>query len=460
MKKSRVKFLGLATAALLGTACSTENGTTPVGDVGGSSTAGHGTGGGSASDTGGSSASSGGASAGGTATGGGSSTTGGTATGGGSSTTGGTATTGGSSPGTGGNATGGSSPGTGGNATGGGTTVTGGTATGGGSALTGGSATTGGAANTGGTATGGTATGGSATGGSSACAAATITQVSAADYQIKVCNLTMDVNPQIGARITTMSLGGTNVIKGSSTSSSTTDWGSTFWTSPQSAWDGNTSTTGDWPPPTQIDSDPYTPTVNGTHLVTTGKANANLGASVTKDFSADATTGWMTILYTILATKAIQAAPWEITRVPRGGLVFFPCPTGNTLNKGPLTTMTQSSGMAWFDDSLQSIPASSGPKAIADGSGGWMAYARNGLLFVKKFPDQPSSAFAPGEGDVEVYPGSDYLELEVQGPYTSIASGSSLGWTTKWKVVTIPSGVALTPDSAALITLAQQTAAS
>jgi hypothetical protein len=267
-------------------------------------------------------------------------------------------------------------------------------------------------------------------------------------------NVVFEVDPNVGARITTMSLGGTNAIVGSGTS--TTNWGSTFWTSPQSAWDGNTSTTGDWPPPTQVDSDPYSAAVNGAHLVTTGTANTTLGASVTKDFSADATSGWVTILYTIHATKAIQAAPWEITRVPRGGLVFFPMATGASLNKGPLTTMSQSSGMAWFDDASQSITSPSGAKAIADGSGGWLGYALSGLLFIKKFPDQPSSAFAPGEGDVEVYPGSGYLELEDQGPYTSIASGSSLGWTTNWKVVTIPGSVTVSAGSATLIAFAQQ----
>jgi hypothetical protein len=263
-----------------------------------------------------------------------------------------------------------------------------------------------------------------------------------------------EVDPNVGARITTLSLGGTNAIVGSG--SSTTNWGSTFWTSPQSAWDGNTSTTGDWPPPTQIDSDPYSAAVNGAHLVTTGTANTTLGASVTKDFSADANSGWVTILYTIHASKAIQAAPWEISRVPRGGLVFFPMATGASLSKGPLTTMTQASGTAWFDDASKSITSPSGAKAIADGSGGWLAYALNGLLFLKQFPDQPSSAFAPGEGDVEVYPGSGYLELEDQGPYTSMASGGSLGWTTNWKVVSIPSSVTVSVDSATLIAFVQQ----
>jgi hypothetical protein len=181
-----------------------------------------------------------------------------------------------------------------------------------------------------------------------------------------------------------------------------------------------------------------------------------LGVSVSKDFSADAGTSWITIVYTIKATKAVQAAPWENCRVPRGGLAFFPA--GASLTKGPLT-MTESASIDWFDDASKSATSPSGAKAIADGSGGWSAYALNGNLFLRKFTNTAASAQAPGEGQDEIYPGSGFLELEVQGPYTSIPAGGSLVWTIAWRIVKIPTSVTVSAGSTTLADFAKQQAA-
>jgi hypothetical protein len=472
------KSLGLAIAALVASACSASNGTDKVIETGGSPAAGQATGGGSA--TGGSSTTGGGSTTGGSATGGGSNTggsaTGGSSTTGGGSTTGGSATGGGSTTGgstTGGSETGGGST-TGGTSTGGGST-TGGTATGGSSTTTGGTATGGTA--TGGTATGGTATGGAGTGGSSACAAATITMVSSSDYQLKVCNLTLDVNPLVGARVTKLTL----TPSGSSTptdilrpytcsayngNDACNSSGITFWTSPQSAWP-NAS----WPPVAAIDGNNYAVTDGGAtsgHLVLTGTENSTQGVAVTKDFSADGATGWITATYTMKASKAAQVAPWQIARVPRGGLVFFPSTT--TAIKSPSSsctwTMTQGSSYDWINDQNQtSVSCSDGSKYVADGAAvpgqtyTLLGYALNGNLLLFKFPNVAQGSFAPNEADIEVYPGSGYIELEAQGAYTSLAANGTSAWTIQWRVVPIDSGVTVAANSSSLITFAQQQAA-
>jgi hypothetical protein len=244
-----------------------------------------------------------------------------------------------------------------------------------------------------------------------------------------------------------LSLGGTNMLPASS--SDTTTWGAVFWTSPQSGWDSN------WPPPKALDSDAYTGGISGNHLVLDSAAYAALGVSVSKDFSADSATGWITVVYTIKASKAVKAAPWENCRVLRGGLAFFPA--GTSLAKGPLT-MTESASMAWFDDAPKTATRASGEKAIADGSGGWMAYALGGNLLLRKFTDTPVSAHAPGEGDTEIYPGPSFLELEVQGAYTSIPAGGSLSWTVAWKIVKIPTSVTVGAGSTTLADFAKQQA--
>jgi hypothetical protein len=121
--------------------------------------------------------------------------------------------------------------------------------------------------------------------------------------------------------------------------------------------------------------------------------------------------------------------------------------------------MTQTAGIDWFDDTSKSATSTSGAKSISDGSGGWSAYALGGNLFLRKFTNTPASAQAPGEGQDEIYPGSGFLELEVQGPYTSIPAGGNLAWTIAWRIVTIPTTVTVSAGSTTLADFAKQQAA-
>jgi len=193
-----------------------------------------------------------------------------------------------------------------------------------------------------------------------------------------------------------------------------------------------------------------------------GSENAVFGASVEKDFSADDKACSIALRYTIKASKPIAAAPWEITRVPRGGIAFFPQGDSTRLAAGPLspytsTTAANTASIVWVDDTSKGAPVPvGGAKLVADGAGGWLAYALHDVLFIKRFTDVPPAAFAPKEGDIEVYPGSDYLELEVQGAYTQLNAGDSIPWTVQWRAVAIPSTVSVTVGSATLLEFAQQ----
>jgi hypothetical protein len=57
-----------------------------------------------------------------------------------------------------------------------------------------------------------------------------------------------------------------------------------------------------------------------------------------------------------------------------------------------------------------------------------MAHVKNDRLLVKKFPDVPVDAYAPGEAEIELYanPDGSYIEIEQQGAYTTLAPGSSI----------------------------------
>ncbi len=380
---------------------------------------------------------------------------------GGSNATGGTSATTTSAPATGGAATGGAATG---GATAGG--ASGGAATGGKSSTGGASTTLGGSSAPGGAATGGTAAGGASS------SPVTPQKVSDTDYRFTVGSVVLDINPQIGARVTSLKYSTTDIIKpytcaAYNANDTCNNSGSTFWTSPQSAWDGVVGGSNVWPPVAATDGSPYTPAVNGTHLVLTGSADTTLGASVTKDISADAGTGWITMTYTITATKAIQAAGWQITRVARGGIVFFPFTTA-TNSTPPWTlspTGTAPNQTEWIDDATQSsLLGTNGSKLIADGGNSgqaftWLAYALGGNLLLLKYPNVAATAFAPSEGDTEVYPGgSTYMELEAQGPYGSLAANATSTWTVQWRVVPIPSSVTVAAGSATLLSFAQSQA--
>src|SRR5262245_40364941 len=228
-----------------------------------------------------------------------------------------------------------------------------------------------------------------------------------------------------------------------------TTWGSVFWTSPRSAWTPVT-----WPPPPNIDNGNYLAAIVGSHLMASGTADTSIGVSMAKDYSADAGSGWIKIAYTIKATKAQRAAPWEVSRVPRGGIVFFPVPSASAVTKGPLT-ITTANNIVWFDDAPKTATSPNGDKLYADGTT-WTAYLLGRNLFLKRFTDTPASMQPTGEGEIDVYPGNGFLEFEVQGPYTQIAASGSLAWSIEWKVVTVPTAISVTSGSTALVDLAKQ----
>jgi hypothetical protein len=190
-------------------------------------------------------------------------------------------------------------------------------------------------------------------------------------------------------------------------------------------------------------------------LIVASATDPTMGINITKDYSVDGASGWISIAYKIGVTSARKAAPWEDTRVPRGGVAFFP---GSVIAAGPLTVST-TSGVVWFDDKSQSATSPDGSKATGNGTSGWSAYAVNGVLFLKKFANVPMSSFAPSEGNVDIYPGMGFLEVEVLGAYTSIPANGSLSFSVQWRVAKIPATVTVAAGSSTLLDFAMQQAA-
>lgn len=239
-------------------------------------------------------------------------------------------------------------------------------------------------------------------------------------YDLKSGDVTMTVDSQQGGKILSFRHKDTEIISRSRFPNS---FGSTFWTSPQSDWH--------WPPVPEYDSMPYKAESDANTLVLTGEKSEKFGYRMKKEFTTDSDKNAFIITYTIIneSDQTRRVAPWEITRIPNGGLIFFKADEvtpGYNMTGLPFEFTKKA---AWYtlDEAKRNR------KINADGEG-WVAYCNEGLLFVKSFPDLEASEPAPSEAEIQVYVhgGKTYLEIEEQGAYTTLKPGEALEWTVRW----------------------------
>ena len=56
---------------------------------------------------------------------------------------------------------------------------------------------------------------------------------------------------------------------------------------------------------------------------------------------------------------------------------------------------------------------------------GWAAYARQGLLFVKRIPYDPKAAYTDHGSNTEVYTEARFFEVESLGPLVTLVPGQT-----------------------------------
>lgn len=255
--------------------------------------------------------------------------------------------------------------------------------------------------------------------GVAAKAATVIADAGEGKYTISTGKTTMTVATD-GGKILSYQYGDKEIISQTRFPNS---FGSTFWTSPQKEWN--------WPPVAEFDRLPYT-VENGTTLIMTSQKSERLGFVVRKEFAVDETSEAILITYAIInkSDQTRQVAPWEITRVPNDGIIFFDTPI-DKIWPADLMKFQSANGVAWY----QADEAPENRKVNADGKG-WLAYCANGLLLVKKFEDLDASQPAPGEAEIQIYVNQrkTFIEIESQGAYTTLQPGEELKWTVRWSL--------------------------
>jgi hypothetical protein len=253
-----------------------------------------------------------------------------------------------------------------------------------------------------------------------------IPALSAGRYVFRFGEHELIVDPARGGRVLAFGLQGQNVLTGpevvrAGDAAMQNNFGSTFWTSPQSDWG--------WPPESALDTAPYLASVAGNVLTLASDPGEKMGYAVTKRISADAARGRVSLEYALRNVSATKpAAPWEISRVAKRGLVFFPSASAaepSTLGSERI------GGVAWVD--IGSAPAGDS-KLFQDGSEGWLAYVDGDQVLIKTFEDVPRAEQAPGESEVEVFVSGDfgYVEIEQQGRFATLAPGAASSWRVDW----------------------------
>ena len=272
--------------------------------------------------------------------------------------------------------------------------------------------------------------------GSFALSAQTIKTLENGKYIISVGDVTLTVDAARGGKVVSYMYQDKEIL---STTRMPNSFGSTFWTSPQKEWN--------WPPVPEFDIKPFNAEVKDGVLVLTGEKSSRFGYRIRKEFSADKKDNAIVIKYTIIneSGETRKVAPWEISRVPNGGVVFFEAKEAVPANNMKGLPFTYEYGAAWYvmDEDRANR------KINADGTG-WLAFCDKGLMFVKKFENLKSSQPAPAEAEIQIYanPGKTFVEIEEQGAYTTLNDGDELDWTVRWYLV--PQDLPAEPSKALL----------
>jgi hypothetical protein len=253
-----------------------------------------------------------------------------------------------------------------------------------------------------------------------------------ASYYIISGITNMTIDSKTGGRITSFKSGNYEFLTGKDIHPD--NYGSTFWPSPQSIWN--------WPPPPVLDNEPYQIEDNGKIIKAVSAHDPVTGLQFIKEILAENNRVDITYSIVNISQEVRKTAPWEVTRAFKGGLLFFPIGetpvSRKSFEQAPSETID---GIVWYQD------AKGRPKnnqlSIADGSEGWVAYAIDGKLLIKKYKDLKPGTFAPGESEISFYISAeaDYIEIELQGKYEAINPGEKTVWHVEWIAADIPANI-------------------
>jgi len=144
---------------------------------------------------------------------------------------------------------------------------------------------------------------------------------------------------------------------------------------------------------------------------------------------------------------AITLAPWAMSVMAAGGVAILPLPPrgkhprdllpSSSLTLWPYTNMADP---RWIWGQHCIMLRQQPGNAIAQKIGafvpdGWVAYARGGHLFIKRFDVNPQATYPDMGSTVELFTNADMLEVETLGPLTSIPPGDTVEHVEHWQLL-------------------------
>ncbi|MFP4060850.1 MAG: DUF4380 domain-containing protein [Bacteroidales bacterium] len=252
---------------------------------------------------------------------------------------------------------------------------------------------------------------------------------------IKSGSSTLAVDPTTGARFVSLEHKGTELLTGPEVNKQF--YGSSLWLSPQKKY---------WPPSPVLDVEPYSHEIDGEQVTFLSKTDSLSGFQYTKKIVPLPEKNGFEIIYTIenITDSVKGVAAWEVTRLPKDGLSFFPLgeiPLDSCLLLDSVVDMTVEDNIMWHkyqSDDINFSPKKS--KLFCDGAEGWIAYVHERVLFVKRFEDLSPTETAPGETDIEIYVNVNqpYIEIEVQSAYKLLQPAEKIEWSVTWNLAGVP----------------------
>lgn len=174
------------------------------------------------------------------------------------------------------------------------------------------------------------------------------------------------------------------------------------------------------------------------------EAPTGLRKSIALTLAADRPT--LTLVHTIRndGLWPVELAPWAITQVPLGGVVILPLAvpeeTANPLLPNrqlvawPYTRWTDPRLSLYDDVALMRGESALPPCKIGYFNYvGWLGYAREGVLFRKRFTPLPEQPHTDRGCNVECFVNDLFLEIETLGPYARLDPGQSCTHTEVWE---------------------------
>ena len=141
-----------------------------------------------------------------------------------------------------------------------------------------------------------------------------------------------------------------------------------------------------------------------------------------------------------------RLAPWAISVMASGGQAIVPLPARGT-HEGNLLPANTIAGWAYTDMTdarwtwgrrfvlLRQDPQAVQPqKAGVMDTDGWVAYARQGHLFVKRFDYKAGREYPDLGCTVETFTNAEMLELETLGPLETLQPGATAEHVEEWRL--------------------------